>query len=245
MIGRRADNHVTRKVVTLAGFTGFYQHFIDGYAKLFAPLYKLTKKGVPWQWDGEQEEAFQRIKQAFTTAPVLLMPNIDKPFCIECDATDYATGAVLEQQGEDNLWHPTAYISKAMDPAKRNYNIHNKELLAVFQLFKAWRHYLEGANHQVDVFSDYKNLVYFAKAQALNRQQARWATFLTRFDFQIFHKPGTSNHSNPLLRRADHCTGLEQDGAPKVLFLARPVDILVIVPANPSHLRERIITTLD
>jgi hypothetical protein len=156
-------------VQALAGFTGFYRRFIDGYAKLFAPLYKLTKKGVPWQWDEEQEEAFQLIRQAFTTAPVLLMPNVDKPFCIECDASDYATGAVLEQQGEDNLWHPTAYISKAMDPAERNYDIHDKELLAVFRVFKAWRHYLEGANHQVNVFSDHKNLVYFAKAQTLNR----------------------------------------------------------------------------
>jgi hypothetical protein len=97
------------------------------------------------------------------------MPNVDKPFRIECDASDYATGAVLEQKGEDNLWHPTAYISKAMDPAKRNYNIHDKELLAVFRSFKAWRHYLKGANHQVDIFSNHKNLIYFAKAQTLNR----------------------------------------------------------------------------
>jgi hypothetical protein len=232
-------------VQALAGFTGFYQCFIDGYAKLFAPLYKLTKKGILWQWDKEQEKAFQLIKQAFTTAPVLLMPNIDKPFCIECDASGYATEAVLEQKGEDNLWLPTMYISKAMDPAEHNYDIHNKELLAVFQLFKAWRHYLKEANYQVDVFSYHKNLVYFAKAQTLNRRQARWATFLARFNFQIFHKPGTSHHSGPLLHRVDHHTGLEQDNAPKVLFLARPVNILVIVPANPSHLRERIVAALD
>jgi hypothetical protein len=121
----------------------------------------------------------KRIKQAFTTAPILLMPNVDKPFCIECDASDYATGAVLEQKGDDNLWHPTTYISKAMDLAERNYDIHDKELLAVFQLFKAWHHYLKGANHQVDVFSDHKNLIYFAKAQILNQRQARWATFLS------------------------------------------------------------------
>jgi hypothetical protein len=119
-------------VQALAGFTEFYQRFINGYAKLFAPLYKLTKKGVPWQWYKEQEEAFQLIKQAFIMAPVLLMPNVNKPFCIECDASNYATRAVLEQKGEDNLWHPTAYISKAMDPAERNYDIYDKELLAVF-----------------------------------------------------------------------------------------------------------------
>jgi hypothetical protein len=87
------------------------------------------------------------------------MPNVDKPFCIECDASNYAIGAVLKQKGEDNLWHPTAYISKAMDLAECNYNIHDKELLAIFQSFKAWHHYLEGANHQMDVFSDHKNLI--------------------------------------------------------------------------------------
>jgi hypothetical protein len=91
-----------------------------------------------------------------------------------------------------------------MDPAERNYNIHDKELLAVFRSFKAWRYYLKGANHQVDVFSNHKNLTYFTKAQILNQRQARWATFLSRFDFQMFHKAGTSNHSDPLSRQADH-----------------------------------------
>jgi hypothetical protein len=133
-------------VQALAGFTGFYQCFINGYAKLFAPLYKLTKKDVPWQWHDEQKEVFQCIKRAFTTAPVLLMPDVDKLFRIECDASDFATGAVLEQKGDDDLWHPTAYISKAMDPAECNYDIYDKELLTVFRLFKAWRHYLKGAN---------------------------------------------------------------------------------------------------
>jgi hypothetical protein len=232
-------------VQALAGFTGFYRRFIDGYAKLFAPLYKLTKKDVPWQWHDEQEEAFQCIKRAFTTAPVLLMPDVNKPFCIECDASDFATGAVLEQKGDDNLWHPTAYISKAMDPAERNYNIHDKELLAVFRLFKAWRHYLEGAQHPVDVLSDHKNLVYFAKAQTLNRRQARWATFLTQFDFQIFHKAGPSNHSDPLSRRVNHHTGLEQDNAPKILFLARPIDVSAIAPANLDNLKKCIEDALD
>jgi hypothetical protein len=134
---------------------------------------------MPWQWLDEQEEAFQHIKTAFVTAPILLMPNVDKPFRIKCDASNYAIGAVLKQKGEDDLWHPIAYISKAMDLAERNYDIHNKELLAVFRSLKAWCHYLEGAQHPINVFSNHKNLIFFAKAQMLNCRQARWATFLT------------------------------------------------------------------
>jgi hypothetical protein len=108
-------------------------------------------------------------------------------------------------------------------------------------LFKAWRHYLEGANHQVDIFSDHKNLIYFAKAQILNQRQARWATFLSQFNFQIFHKAGTSNHLNPLSRQADHRAGLKRDKAPKVLFLTRQIDVSTTTLANLNKLKSQII----
>jgi hypothetical protein len=84
-----------------------------------------------------------------------------------------------------------------MLPAEQNYDIYDKELLAIVHAFEAWRHYLEGSTHAIDVFSDHSNLTYFTTAQRLTRRQARWSIFLTRFDFRILHKPGRNNHANP------------------------------------------------
>ena len=86
------------------------------------------------------------------------MLDTKKPFHIECDASNFATGAVLSQLTPDVKWHPCAYISKLLSPTEHNYLIYDKELLAVVQAFEAWRHYLEGAKNLVDVWTDHKNL---------------------------------------------------------------------------------------
>ena len=96
------------------------------------------------------------------------MPDTKKPFRIECDASDFATGAVLSQLAPDGKWHPCAYISKSLSPIERNYPIYDKELLAVVQAFEAWWHYLEGAKNSVDVWTDHKNLEWFCSSQKLN-----------------------------------------------------------------------------
>ena len=83
-----------------------------------------------------------------------------------------------------------AFHSRKFDAAEINYKIHDKELLAIVYSFMQWRHFLAGSPHQVTVFSDHKNLAYFQDARVLNRCQARWAHFLTRFDFKITYRPG-------------------------------------------------------
>ena len=146
------------------------------------------------------------------------MPDTDQPFRIECDASDFATGAVLSQQAKDGKWHPCAYISKSLAPAERNYPIYDKELLAVVRAFEAWRHYLEGATHQVDVWTDHKNLEWFRTSQKLNRRQARWSLYLSRFDYKLTHKAGSTNKSDGLSRRPDHKRGVELDNSGEVLL---------------------------
>ena len=116
-----------------------------------------------------------------------------KVFHIKADSSDFTTGAVLSQQSSDDLkWHPITFYSKSLNAVKRNYEIHDKEMLAVMRSLEEWRHFLEGAKRQVEIWMDHKNLKYFMTAKKLNRRQARWSLYLSKFDFIMHHHPGMS-----------------------------------------------------
>src|ERR1700748_3749032 len=136
----------------------------------------------------------------------------------ETDSADYATGAVLSQLGTDNKWHPVVFYSKGLNEVERNYPIHDKEMLSVIRGLQEWRHLLEGARHKFEILNDHRNLVYFAMAQNLNRRQARWSLYLSRFDLQLVHRAGRqSGKPDALSRRADHKKG-ERDHWDQVLL---------------------------
>jgi hypothetical protein len=197
-----------RDVRAFLGFAGFYRRFIRNFSRLARPMNDLTKKDTPWTWGSLQQQSFDNMKARFTDAPVLLQPDLSTPFRLECDASKFACGAVLSQQGEDGLWHPVAFMSKSFIEAERNYDIYDRELLAIIRALEEWRHYLEGSPHPVEILSDHKNLEVFREARKLSRRQARWALFLTRFNFHITHVSGkTAGKPDALSRRADHDTG--------------------------------------
>jgi hypothetical protein len=108
-----------------------------------------------------------------------------KPFFLESDAFDYVLGAVLSQNGKDRRLHLVAFKLRKFTVVEINYEIHDKELLAIVDSFQEWRHFLEGAVHPITDYTDYKNLKYFMSAQVLNRRQARWSISLSRFKFMI------------------------------------------------------------
>ena len=114
-------------------------------------------------------------------------PDLDKEFRVEADALNYATGGVLSMKCSDELGRPVAFISKSLSDTERNYKIHNKEMLAVVRCLEAWRHFLEGMTIKFEIWTDYKNLECFIKAQKLSRRQARWALYLSRFNFTLKH----------------------------------------------------------
>ena len=91
---------------------------------------------------------------------------------IEVSASDYAMGEILSRECEDRWWRPVAFVSKSQNEIERNYKIHDKEMLAVIRGLENWRHLLEGTKFKFEVWTDYKNLEYFMKAQKLNRRQA-------------------------------------------------------------------------
>lgn len=231
-----------KKVVELQSFTGFanfYRRFIPDFSEVSQPLYRLTKKDVPWTWGEAEQEAFDELKSRFCQAPILKFPDTNLPFKLETDASNYATGAILSQIGEDGEMHPVAYHSKSMAPAERNYEIHDKELLAIIRALKEYRQYLEGQNHVVDIFTDHKNLEYFMGSQDLSRRQARWALFLSRFNFRLHHRPGKlSAKPDALSRRPDHFKEDNDDN--KAQIMLKPEMIVKATDTEPKPILERI-----
>ena len=109
---------------------------------------------------------------------------------METDASDYALAAILSIVNKDNEVHPVAFHSCTFTVAELNYDTHDKELLAIFEAFKIWRHYLEGPAYPIDVVMDYKNLEYFSTTKVLTRRQARWSEYLSQFNLVIRFRPG-------------------------------------------------------
>jgi len=150
--------------------------------------------------------------------PVLAAPDLDKEFRVEANASNYTTGGVLSIKCSDNLWRLVAFISKSLSDIERNYEIHNKEILAIVRCLEAWRHFLEGIVVKFEIWTDHKNLEYFMKAQKLNRQQARWVLYLSRFDFVLKHIPRTKmEKTDSLSRRPDWKVGVERDNKDETL----------------------------
>lgn len=184
------------------GFANFYRRFIKAFSKIAKPLTDSVKRTkAEWEWNPEMERAFLELKQAFSEAPVLIHFNPEMPAIVEADASDFALGAVLSQRASDGKLHPVAFHSRKLTPAEVNYEIHDKELLAIVDSFARWRQYLEGAKHRIDVFSDHQNLSYFTTAKILNRRQARWAQQLASYWFIIHYRPGRQNDKADVLSR--------------------------------------------
>ena len=201
-----------KELQSFLGFANFYRRFIKGFSEITRPLHRLTKKDTPWLWSTEEQKAFDTLKERFTTAPILCYPDPEKKLKIEADASGYASGAVLSQLEDDGKWHPCAYISKGFNETERNYDIHDREMLAIMRAFEEWRHHLSGAKHTVEVWTDHKNLEYFMTTKKLNRRQARWSLILSGFNFILRHKPGKSmTKPDGLSRRPDHETGVHDN----------------------------------
>ena len=150
------------------GLANYYRWFVKDFAKIARPLYEMMRKENKQSWGERQQIAFEELKERFTTEPVLVIPDLDKKMRVEADALDFATGGVLLMKCEDEKWRPVAYISKSLNEAERNYQIHDKEMLAIIRCLEAWRHFLEGTKDRFEIWMDHKNLEYFMKVQKLN-----------------------------------------------------------------------------
>jgi hypothetical protein len=236
------DVHDVRAFI---GFANFYRRFIEGFSRIIGPLVRLTKKEIPFHWDSSCEESFQLLKKKFTTAPILRHFDPDKEIILEPDASDYVTAGVLSQYDEDGILHPVAFYSKRLSPAECNYEIYDKELLAIIRCFEQWRAELEGASFPILVLSDHKNLQYFATTKQLSHRQARWAEYLSRFQFIIKYRPGNQNQKpDALTRRSQDRIAQEEAREARNQVLLRPelfVENLELLPIETDRSIQEII----
>lgn len=192
-----------KAVQSFLGFCNFYRRFIRDYGIIAKPLNRLTHKGKEFVFTEECLGAFEELQQRLINAPLLSHYDPDRQSRIETDASDGVVAAVFSQLGDDTQWHPIAYFSKTMASAELNYEIHDKEMLAIVRSFGQWRAELQCSPHKIEVFTDHKALEYFMSTKALNARQARWAELLAQYDFIIKYRSGQSNTAADALSRRE------------------------------------------
>lgn len=193
------------KLRSFLGLVGYYRKFVPGLAQISAPLTDLVKKNVPWTWGERQKQAFEKLKESLTTAPVLAIPQFGKPYVIYTDASDFAIGAVLLQDQGDGL-RPCAYYSRKLRPAEKNYSVGDKELLAMIDALREYSVYVQGV--PTKLYTDHANhrTLFSRKAEVFETPRvARWICYLQRFlpELEIHYKRGGENQADALSRRPD------------------------------------------
>lgn len=205
-----------RQLQRFLGFANVYQRFIRNFSTVAAPLTAMVKaNNARLKWSQEATRSFNQLKSRFSTAHILCHPDLNQPFVVEIDASNTGIGAILSQRSQAiNKLHPCAFYSRKLNPAERNYNVGNRELLAMKAALEEWRHWLEGAKHPFTVITDHKNLEYIRSCKRLNPRQARWALFFTRFDFKVTYIPGSKNVKADALSRLFDEEALADDVEP-------------------------------
>ncbi|WVZ57191.1 hypothetical protein U9M48_007605 [Paspalum notatum var. saurae] len=169
------------------GLAGFYRRFVKDFSTIAAPLNELTKKGVLFSWVPKQENAFNKLKDKLTQAPLLQLPNFNKTFEFECDASGIGMGGVLLQEGK-----PVAYFSEKFNGPILNYSTYDKELYALVRSFETWQHYLWPK--EFVIHSDHESLKHIRSQGKLNRRHAKWVEFIESFPYVVKYKKGKENY---------------------------------------------------
>ena len=193
-----------KAVRAFLGFANFYRKFIRDFSAVVAPLNTLTRKEQAFNWNAAAEAAFQKLKRLFTTAPILTQFDPERETVMEADSSGYAVGGVLSQYDDEGLLRPCAYFSRKNTPAECNYEVHDKELLAIICCLKEWESELISVQ-KFRIITDHRNLRYFATLRRLTERQMRWADILSRYDFTLEYRPGK------LAVRPDALSRREQD----------------------------------
>lgn len=180
-----------REVRSLLGMCNWFRRFIPFFSDLSTPISDLLKKtGNRFRWTAEADGAFQRLKRALVTAPVLSMPDYTVPFEIHCDASNVGIGAILTQETSDEtMGRVVAYFSAKLNEAQRNYFTTEKECLAVLESIKHFRPYIEGI--RFTVYTDHAALQWLRNVKEPAGRLARWAIQLQQYDFVIIHRKGS------------------------------------------------------
>ena len=174
------------EIRSFLGLVGYYKRFIEDFSRLAAPMKRLTRKEVKFDWDDRCGEAFQQLKRRLTTTPILIVPDRGHGYTVYCDSSRAGLGCVLTQSGR-----VVAYGSRQLKNHEQNYPTHNMELADVVFTLKIWRHYLYG--EQFEEYSYHKSHKYIFMQQDLNMRQRRWMELLEDYDFTLHYHPSKEN----------------------------------------------------
>src|SRR6267154_2084980 len=191
-----------REVRSTLGLLNYHRAFVPGFSHIVKPMTMLLKKNTPFSWTTECTNALNRIIQVLTTAPVLTHPDPDKPYELEVDASDYATGAILFQRDDRGKPRPLGFHSKTLSKEEMNYDIYDKELTALDRGLDEWRHLILG--QPTIVHTDHANLTYYRQPQKLTPRAKCAVARIMQYDVLIKHKPGILNKADALSRRPDY-----------------------------------------
>jgi hypothetical protein len=197
---------IPQNITELRGFlglTGYYRKFVKGYGVLAKPLTKLLQKQNKFSWGEEAQQAFEALKQAMTTTPVLALPRFDIPFIVETDACDIGMGAVLMQEGR-----PIAFLSKALGEKNKHLSIYEKEFLALILAVDKWRPYLQRAPFIIR--TDHQSLTFLGEQQLHSELQKKAMAKMMGLQFQIVYKKGVENAVADALSRVSYLMALSQ-----------------------------------
>lgn len=181
------------------GMVNYYRQFIGGCAALQAPLTQLLRKSVRWSWGPEQDAAFSQLSKALADTADLKLPDLNRPFVIQTDASDLGLGAVLLQEHDGDL-RPVAFVSRSLIPAEKNYSTAEKECLAIIFALRKFHMYVEGTTFEVQ--SDHQALSWLSRIQEPSGRLARWALTLQQYDYVVRYRKGSTNVVADALSRA-------------------------------------------
>ena len=194
-----------KDVQSFLGLAGYYRKFIKGFSAIAGPLSELTRKEndkyIAFKWTDREQQAFESLQRALSSAPVLIIPDPNLPYVVRTDASNYAVGGTLSQDHGKGL-QPVAFFSKKLSPAERNYPVHEQEQLAIIQALGTWRPYLHGVSFKV--ITDHQSLRYLSTQPNLSPRQIRWMEAMAEYDMDIEYQPGKNNVvADALSRRVD------------------------------------------
>ncbi|KRY47195.1 Retrovirus-related Pol polyprotein from transposon 17.6 [Trichinella britovi] len=192
----------TSEVRTFLGLASYYRRFVKSFASIARPLHRLTEQGRQFCWSNEAEEAFQRLKRALTTAPILAFPRFDIPFIIDTDASETGIGAVLSQKHDPEGERVIAYASRTLSKTERKYSTTRKELLSIIYFTKLFRPYLVG--QRFTLRTDHDSLTWLRNFKEPEGQEARWLEHLQEYDMEVVHRRGRQhNNADAMSRRPE------------------------------------------
>jgi hypothetical protein len=174
------------EIRSFLGLAGYYRRFIEGFSKIARPMTELLKKEKKFNWTESCERSFQELKRRLTTAPVLILPDIQRDFVVYCDASQQGLGCVLMQDGK-----VVTYASRQLKPHEQNYPTHDLKFAAVVHALKIWRHYL--IQNKCEIYTDHKSLKYIFTQPDLNLRQRRWLELVKDYNLEIHYHPGKAN----------------------------------------------------